>query len=651
MARISYMQRRRSGMYEFRKRLPIELAGQSAPAHVKAAYPELVNPKTGRFKSELVRSLGTNDEKAAIRADLRHANEVQGQLDAAVAAMKAANVPMLHPPAAVLRRTWSLGEGDLAAIEAETAAELLARDEEERTEGDDRRRLQSREERAQWPDLVPIAEPWQKGMAEDHAHVYGIEVEELSHEFREAYARRDPAIVRAETREALHRHQIPVDPTSDSFHQAGMAVLRGTVRAYDAMLRRQKGDIVDTPAPPIVSSPSPPPPSNTSKSGPKLSEAFARWQEGDGAAGARKPGRSGVLEAKPAVRWFIELHGDIGLGEITKAKAREYRDALARVPKRLPKNLRGLTLRQLPARNLEGYERRGATTINKSIGMLAAIVSYAQREGLLDCVPGFVNPFEKDVKLRVDKRAEEERERFEPSEIAAIFEAGVFKNGERPAAGAGEAAFWFPLIALLSGMRLGEIAGLRLRDLCQDEDTEGWLFDVNPRGGRSVKTASSIRKVPVHPELLTIGLLSYRQSLVDRGTKPEGSLWPTLRSAEGRSLSAPWSKWFSRLLRKKVGITDRRKVFHSFRHTFKRMARDAGIPKEQHNAMTGHEGEGDVGEGYGRGVSLQPLIDAMATIKAPAVVSGLSWREGPTREGKTQERLEAEPRITHRGSP
>src|SRR5260370_24424094 len=38
-----------------------------------------------------------------------------------------------------------------------------------------------------------------------------------------------------------------------------------------------------------------------------------------------------------------------------------------------------------------------------------------------------------------------------------------------------------------------------------------------------------------------------------------------------RSLSAPWSKWFSRLLREKVGITDRRKVFHSFRHTLKRM--------------------------------------------------------------------------------
>jgi integrase len=249
-------------------------------------------------------------------------------------------------------------------------------------------------------------------------------------------------------------------------------VLRGHVRAFDAMLRRQRGDIVATPAPPSEgaargSS------AESSQLGPKLSEAFALWQEGNGAAGARKPGRSGVLEAKPAARWFTELHGDIRLGEITKAHARDYQRALVQVPKRLPDDLRGLSLRQLLARNLEGYERRGATTINKSIGMLGAIISYAQREGLLDCVPGFVNPFARDVKLRVDKRAEEDREPFQPSDLAAIFGAGVFRSRERPAAGAGEAAFWFPLIALLSGMRLDEIAGLRLQDLHQDEETGG----------------------------------------------------------------------------------------------------------------------------------------------------------------------------------
>lgn len=43
-------------------------------------------------------------------------------------------------------------------------------------------------------------------------------------------------------------------------------------------------------------------------------------------------------------------------------------------------------------------------------------------------------------------------------------------------------------------------------------------------------------------------------------------------------------------LREKAGIEDRAKVFHSFRHSFKGMARDARLGKEVHDALTGHSG-------------------------------------------------------------
>jgi integrase len=41
------------------------------------------------------------------------------------------------------------------------------------------------------------------------------------------------------------------------------------------------------------------------------------------------------------------------------------------------------------------------------------------------------------------------------------------------------------------------------------------------------------------------------------------------------------------------------KTFHSFRHTFKRACREAGISEEIHHALTGHSG-GGVGRSYGR---------------------------------------------------
>jgi integrase len=525
MAGLSYMQRRRSGTYEFRKRLPTEIAGQPAPDHLSAELAELVNPKTGRFKSEIVRSLGTSDYREAKRRDLGEARKALALFDAAMRALANGNTVSI---------THSAGgaTADLALIEAETVAELLAADETERSDGDDRRRLQTREERAQWPDLVPIAEPWAKGMAEEHAFAYGIELEELASEYREANARHDPGIVRAETHAVLRRHGIPINPTSALYHEVGTAVLRAHVRAFDAMLRRQRGDVVDTPPPPAVAKKR-----AAETRGPKLSEAFAAWQEGSSAArNAKKPTPRTILEARVAVRWFTELHGDMRLGEITKSHAREFQRAIAKVSRSRAANLRSLPLPKL----IEHTSRkpasamRSATTINKSINMLAAITSFAQREGLLDEVPGsYVSPFGKDVKLIVDRRDEETREPFAPSDLAAIFASGVFTRGERPLAGCGEAAFWYPIIALLSGMRLEEIAGLRLGDLAQDEETGRWYFDVNTHAGRSVKTASSVRKVPLHPELVRIGLLRYRQSL--SGTT---SLWPRLTARiDGRPIS------------------------------------------------------------------------------------------------------------------
>ena len=62
-------------------------------------------------------------------------------------------------------------------IEADALAGVLAADEAEREEGDDRRHLQTAEERKQWPDLVEVAFG-RKGMTEDHAYVYGHHLSE-----------------------------------------------------------------------------------------------------------------------------------------------------------------------------------------------------------------------------------------------------------------------------------------------------------------------------------------------------------------------------------------------------------------------------------------------------------------------------------------
>lgn len=604
MAALSYMQRRASGVYEFRKRLPEALAGKPVPSHMRDVFPDLVNAKTRCFKRELVRSLATKDLKEAKRRDHQAALKAIQLFDAAIEAL----VPTIVAVQPVALDLKQLGD--------DVFADLLADDEAERMEGDDRRHLQTPEERAQWPDLVAVPPATQMGMSPDHSFAYGELLPVLEGDFRSAYARRDPEIVYPETNIALKKRGIYLSKSSSEFQKAALVVLEAHVRAYEAMGKRQRGEIIATP---VMTKRS------ADEMGPKLSEALASWAAGGSAHQAKKPNSNTVTEAEQAVRYFMELHGDLRLGEITREKAREFRDAVAKVPSALPRNLRKLPLPELLKRDLSGRTPRAATTVNKIVQILGGIVSRAEREGFLDKVPGFANPFGRAIRFSVDAH-ETRRRHFEKSDLKAIFESPVYADGERPAGGGGEAAFWFPLIGLLSGMRLDEIAQLRIRDLRQDEDTRRWYFDIDRTGGRSTKTASSIRHVPLHRELKRIGLLKYRDALLNGGASLETPLWPEVEAEGDRTRSSAWSKWFGRYLRSTCGITDTTKVFHSFRHTFKRMTRDAGINEEMHDALTGHSSGGGVGRSYGKGFSLKPLAAALDKTASPFDLSNIRWR-------------------------
>lgn len=563
--------------------LPRSLAGKPAPDFTRGPLAELINSTTGCFKRELTVSLRTSDLRTAKRLDMREGTRV-GEL------FELAEKLIATGPT---QSRLATGETiDFQELQAATLAELLAKDDAER-EGDDRRHLQTAEERAQWPDLADVPTASAKHMMDDHYLVYGEELEDLEQEYRSALARRNPKIVDAELRAALKQRGIAIDPAAPWYYEAGLVILRAHAEAYGLMRGRHSGD--DVPTPKALSS----------SKGPKLSEGYEVWKAGSPARGTRKPSDRTLLEADNAIRRFKEMHGDIRLGDITRERAREFRDALARMPTRLPEKLRKLPIREiLRAPEVSKFPPPHGNTVNKVLNLLSAIISNAQREGLTDQVQGFVNPFGKGLKLAVDDREAESREPFTKADLKAIFETPIYTRHHRPKGGGGEAAYWLPLIALLTGARQGELAQLRIGDLRQDPETGIWFFDIGTEGGRSIKTASSRRKVPVHSELERIGLIQYRQSLLDSGASVQASLWPDIKSDSKGRQAGPWSKWFNRYLRDTAGIEEGGKVFHSFRHTFKRMARDAGLSEEMHDALTGHTG-GGVGRSYGGGFGLR----------------------------------------------
>ena len=152
-----------------------------------------------------------------------------------------------------------------------------------------------------------------------------------------------------------------------------------------------------------------------------------------------------------------------------------------KVRTRLPRKLIKLRLRDLLKLDLSDLPTAHANTINKSLSILAAIVAHVMREGKMDRMPSYANPFQ-GIKLSLDDREAEGRGIFEAADLKAIFNTAVYRSGSRPMGGGGEAAFWLPLIALFTGARQSELAQLRIEDLRQDSETRPLVLRHRDRG-------------------------------------------------------------------------------------------------------------------------------------------------------------------------
>jgi integrase len=363
-------------------------------------------------------------------------------------------------------------------------------------------------------------------------------------------------------------------------------------------------------------------PDNEAARGPLLSEALAAWKEGSGVVGGRKPRPQTVVEAEMAVRHFTELNGDMRIGEIGKKLVQGYARDISSIPVKLTVELQRLSLPDLLKRDLSKLRLRSASTVNKSLQMLSAMIEQARRRSDLDEAAKWPNWFKLE-RVESDATAEDDKLPFTAANLRSIFVDGpVHGRSERLKGGRGEAQYWLPLLALFTGARLSELGQLRVCDV-QADDSGIAFISIGTSGGRTVKTRTSIRKVPIHPDLRRLGFLGYVEGRRKAGE--EVTLWPLLGSAERRNHTAAFSQWFGNYLRRKpVSITDTRKQpMHAFRHLFKDMGRNAGLPEEVNDALTGHASGKSVGRGYGSGHSVARLYAEISKIKVPVDLSHL----------------------------
>lgn len=584
----------RKGWAYFRFNLPDDLAGKSVPQPWPDDLNGLVNEKQRTFKVAIWKSLQLTkkDEQRAKRI---------------VATKVAETVTLIDEARRLLERgpQTSLTREDVTAIAARVHADRLAADEELRLRGIGVRlpRVRNRlainqHQEADYPD-----EP---GLTEDDLVFLKWANEKLRLEAQEAVARMRPsAQVKLRVEELLSKRGIELAP--DERRSVEIEVLKAELRALNDVRDRLNGEIVPTPVVEAQAS---------GGADPTLRQAFTRWKEGTGVSDGKLPSVNTANEAEVAVRRFTELHGNIRVSTIKRAQVRSFREAMIKLPKHLPRNLQTLPLPRLLEQLPEGLEPRSARTINKSLRLLSAIVSAAAKDHDFEERPGgWRNPFHNITITEND--GGDDRLPFTLADLKAIFASPVYAQAKRPKGGRGEAAFWFPLIALFTGARLEEIAQLYVRDLQQVPGEDVWFFNITDIGEdqRLKVGAKNRREVPVHAELVHLGLIVWR---LRRGAEVglDAPLFPSFEANGAKKRSGAWSKWFNRYLRDDCGIADPRKVFHSFRHTFKDACRNAGIPEDHHDQLTSHASRGrNAGRGYGIGLSVDALNRSVQKVR------------------------------------
>ena len=203
-------------------------------------------------------------------------------------------------------------------------------------------------------------------------------------------------------------------------------------------------------------------------------------------------------------------------------------------------------------------------------------------------------------RAKVDKTPS--RAPFQPSHINTVFSPERMREIGDPA------EYWFPLIALHSGMRVAEIGQLRLADI-YEKDGIG-VIDINEIADEaSVKTKASRRVIPIPRALIDAGFLDYVDDVRSLGTE---RLFPWLTSTK-QGFGANVSKTFSRRL-EALGIKTRSLTFHSLRHTANQKLAEAGVDEAKRAAMLGHEHDTINTTTYHGGVSLAILARDVAPL-------------------------------------
>lgn len=248
--------------------------------------------------------------------------------------------------------------------------------------------------------------------------------------------------------------------------------------------------------------------------------------------------------------------------------------------------------------------KRTATTV-REIWLSAArrVFSWAREHKRIR-----LNPFGQirvDVPRKVQTR--EEGRSFSKTEVATILKASL--ANQKPTTPTERLRRWVPWLCAYTGARPGEITQLRGKDV---EDRNGIHVIVLTSEAGTMKTGET-RVVPLHEHLIAQGFTEMvrevgKGALFYNDRTPQRVSADPLKPSRSRAQTAraKLGEWV-----RELGVNDPNiSPNHAWRHTFKRIADEVGMPEKMNDAITGHT-QASEGRKYGA-----PMVAAMAAALA-----------------------------------
>jgi len=327
---------------------------------------------------------------------------------------------------------------------------------------------------------------------------------------------------------------------------------------------------------------------------------------------------------------FIEVVGDIPISQVTKSEVSEFVTIQSKLPPNRKKSpqYRELTISELLEK--KGIEPQTPQNINKRLTKLSVFGKWCVRQGYIS-----ENPF-KDMKLTVKKKRTG-RIPFSAQEIRRILAPETylkwtsdFKHRHNPSHNVGifpthpsgaknqMCYYWIFLLGIHSGLRTNEMCQLRLSDLKKQKGI--WFMHVEDDEETKVKTINSIRKVPVHPQLMKLGFIDYIGNL--KRKKKDRVFWELTKSRDGytKQVSRHYNERFLpaiKIWKKNV------KVLYCTRHTFINKLYSEKVDENVIKALVGHEKEFTMKHYGGDPFSPERLLEEISKVS----YSGINWKK------------------------